>query len=121
MMNVKMLCASLAIAVAGATPSYAQMQHGSMGRAPMASTPAMAMPSAGDANTMMSCKKMARTAMMKNRRCSAMMKKHPQMMKMSPQGMQSMMSCMKMPHAAMMKSGRCSTMMKMHPGMMGAH
>ncbi len=116
MIKIKMLCASFAIAVAGATPSLAQMQHG-----PMASAPAMAMPSAGDSSTMMSCKKMARTAMMKNRRCSAMMNKHPEMMKMSRQGMQSMMSCMKMPHAAMMSSGRCSAMMKMHPGMMGAH
>lgn len=121
MTHVKILCAALLLTVAGGSPALAQMQHGSMGAKPMASAPGMTMPSSADMNTMMSCKKMSRTAMGKNKRCGSMMKMHPGMMRMSATDMQSMMSCKKMSHASMMNNKRCADMMSKHRGMMGSH
>ena len=70
-------------------------------------------------NTMMSCKRMSNTAMMKSKRCSDMMKKHAGMMKMSSRDMNKMSSCMKMSNKTMMADKRCASMMEMHKKMMG--
>jgi len=121
MTHVKILCASFLLAVAGGAPALAQMQHGSMGPKSMTPAPATTMPSTGDMNTMMSCKKMSRTAMARSRRCGAMMSMHPGMMSMSATDMKSMMSCKKMSHGAMMNNRRCADMMNRHRGMMGTH
>ena len=74
--------------------------------------------STADMNTMMSCKRMSRTAMMKSKRCSNMMKMHPGMMKMSSMDMKKMSGCMKMSSKAMMADKRCASMMEMHKNMM---
>ena len=76
---------------------------------------------ASDMKIMMSCKRMSKTAMMKNRGCQKMMKTHSSMMKMSAADMQKMQVCMKMPQKAMMEDKRCSDMMKMHHDGMKGH
>ena len=75
--------------------------------------------SRADMNTMMSCKRMSNTAMMKSKRCSDMMKKHAAMMKISSRDMNKMSSCMKMSNKSMMADKRCASMMEMHKKMMG--
>jgi hypothetical protein len=103
------LCASVVLSFGAAAPASAQqhdrMKHSSMTGMKM---------SAADMNMMMSCKRMSKTAMMKNKRCSSMMKMHPDMMKMSASEMRKMSACMKMSDKAMMVDKRCASMMEMH-------
>ena len=83
--------AIFALAAAAATSGQAQssstMSHASMSGMKT---------DRADMNTMMSCKRMSNTAMMKSKRCSDMMKKYAGMMKMSSRDMNKMSSCMKM-------------------------
>lgn len=99
------------LALAGVTATSGQAQAPSpMSQSSMSGTKM----SRADMNTMMSCKRMSNTAMMKNKRCSDMIKMHPAMMKMSSQDMKKMSACMKMSSKAMMADKRCASMMEMH-------
>lgn len=109
-MNMKMLFAAALVAAISASPATAQHKNGQMNHS---STMGMKM-SQADMNMMTSCKRMSKTAMMKNKRCSNMMKMHSDMMNMSMSDMEKMSSCMKMSSKAMMADERCASMMKMH-------
>jgi hypothetical protein len=109
MKRTTIIFASAVLAFAGAAPVSAQSQ-GSMKQSSMTG---MKM-SASDMAMMMSCKRMSKTAMMKNKRCADMMKMHPDMMKMSAADMKKMASCMKMSDKAMKADKRCASMMDMH-------
>lgn len=99
------------LALAGVTATSGQAQSPS--QTSDSSMSGMKM-SRADMNTMMSCKRMSNAAMMRNKRCSTMMKMHPAMMKMSSRDMKTMSSCMKMSNKAMMADKRCASMMEMH-------
>lgn len=109
-MNLKMLFAAALAAAISASPATAQSKNGQMNHSSMMG---MKM-SKADMNMMMSCKRMSKSAMRKNSRCSNMMKMHPDMMNMSMSDMKKMSSCMKMSSRAMMSDKRCASMMKMH-------
>ena len=116
MKPTNILYASIILAMAAGMPANAQTPKASMNHSSMAP---MKMSSA-DMKMAMSCKRMSKTAMMKNKRCQNLMNTHSAMMKMSTADMQKMQSCMKMPQKAMMNDKRCSDMMKTHHnGMMG--
>ena len=116
MNSARAIFAMLALAAAGATSGQAQTPN-TMSNSSM---PGMKM-SPADMNTMMSCKRMSKNAMMKSKRCSSMMKMHPAMMKMSSIDMKKMSSCMKMSDKAMMADKRCASIMEMHHKMMMGH
>jgi len=110
MKMTNLLFASAALALGFAAPAYSQNSSGQMNHSAMSK---MSM-SAADMNMMMSCKRMSKTALMKNKRCMDMMKMHPKTSKMSRADMVKMSACMKMSKMAMMKDRRCASMMKMH-------
>ena len=113
MRTAKILCASIVLAISTSAPVIAHPTSKPMDQKNMSAHAGMAM-STADMNAMMACHKMSRTAMMKNKRCSTMMKAHPSMMKMSASDMKVMMACHKMSAPAKMKDKRCAGMMKMH-------
>ena len=67
------ICA-VGLAIAISAPAAAQMAKDAMPADAMKMTPA-------EMKTMKSCQKMSHAAMMKSKKCSAMMKMHPDMMK----------------------------------------
>lgn len=113
MRTAKILCASVFLAISTSASVSAHPPSEPMNQKNMSAHAGMAM-STADMNAMMACHKMAHTAMMKNKRCSTMMKAHPDMMKMSAADMKVMMACHKMSAPAKMKDKRCASMMKMH-------
>ncbi len=70
--------------------------------------------SAEDQKMMSDCTAMTHDMMMKDTKCTAMIKK----MKMSDADMKTMTSCKAMTHDVMMADKGCMSMMKMHPDMM---
>jgi hypothetical protein len=84
MLRKSFLVGAFLIATAAATPDIAQMQNGSM----MAGHEKGMMSSSGDMEmtkaqmaSMKRCNVMSHSMMMKNKKCVAMMKMHPNMMK----------------------------------------
>ncbi len=67
------ICA-VGLTIAFAAPATAQMAKDAMASDSMKMSPA-------EMKTMKSCQKMSHSAMMKSKKCSAMMKMHPDMMK----------------------------------------
>ena len=112
MKNYLLLSAVVSIAAATSSPVFAQMSNGttpsgSMGSGSMQSTPSNSMQpapmqsnsmsgsmssdpatsmSASEMKKMKACQAMPQDAMMKNARCTKMMKMHPEMMQGSPNG-----------------------------------
>ena len=120
MRTAKILCASVFLAISASASVSARPQSKPMDQKNMSAHKDMAM-STADMNAMMACHKMSRTAMMKNKRCSTMMKAHPSMMKMSAGDMKVMMACHKMTAPTRMKDERCTAMMKMHSHTTNTH
>lgn len=119
MRTTKILCASIFLAISTSASVSAHPPSEPMNQ--KMSAHAGTEMSTADMNAMMACHKMSRTAMMKNKRCSTMMKAHPSMMKMSASEMKVMMACHKMSTPAKMKDKRCAGMMKMHSHTTNTH
>jgi hypothetical protein len=98
-MNTYVKISLAALALAG----FAQLAHA-----------ASSMMSEGDTKMMDGCMAMSSDAMMKDKSCTAMMKK----MNVSNADMKTMKNCKTMANDAMMKDKNCSTMMSKHPDMM---
>jgi hypothetical protein len=101
--------ASAMFAIGVAVPAGAQQQdsmnHSSMEGMKM---------SPSDMDKMMACKRMSKSAMMNDKRCSDMMKMHPDMMNMTDAEMKKMSACRKMSKSARMADQNCKSMMEMH-------